>query len=470
MRCTRLSDVGFYRLALPGIDISVYAGLQTKFAGRLHDTRASQLRLQTTVRLRWFAVLGQLLAIGVIVGIYGFEVPLGPCLTLIALSAWLNVFLSITFSQRHRLGTLFGTVLLGYDILQLAALLYFTGGIENPFAVLLVAPVTVSAGTLPVRAVLFLGALTIVAATFLVNEHFPLPWYQGFRFELPRDYRHGFLAALVACAVFLALYTWRLTKESQQMAAALAATDLVLANEQRLHALDGLAAAAAHELGTPLSTIAVVSKELERELGGNERYAEDLALLRSQAQRCREILQKLTKRPDEQDPLHARLSIREFLEEAAAPYRAKAKAVVIAAKGAGTTEPIGQRLPGVIYGFGNLIENAVDFARSRVDIEAIWSAGDVTVTVADDGPGFPIELMDSLGEPYVTTRASEIPDENKRGGLGLGFFIARTLLERSGATVTLSNRPEPLTGAVVTIVWPRSAFEDSAAGRVPPFG
>lgn len=449
----------------------------TNFSSKVTDwlarSHASQLRLQTTVRLRWFAVLGQLLALGTVVGFYGFQVPLGPCLILIAMSAWLNVFLSITFSPRYRLGTVFATALLGYDILQLAALLYFTGGIENPFSLLLVAPVTVSAATLPIRAVGILGALTLAVAVFLINQHVPLPWYEGFRFELPRIYRYAMLAAIVSCAFFLTLYTWRLTKESQQMAAALAATDMVLANEQRLHALDGLAAAAAHELGTPLSTIAVITKELERELGGQERYAEDLALLRSQAQRCREILQKLTRNPNERDPLHASLSIREFIEEASAPYMASGIVIAITssplrdANEPGRIEPISERRPGLIYGFGNIIENAVDFAASRVDISAGWNAREVVVTVSDDGPGFPIELMDSLGEPYVTSRHAEVPQEGSRGGLGLGFFIARTLLERSGATVTLGNKVEPQTGAIVKITWPRAAFEKERDAAFP---
>lgn len=449
------------------------ASLSSKLMDWLTEPKSSQLRLQTTVRLRWFAVLGQLLAIGIVVGYYGFQVPLGPCLVIIAASAWLNVFLSISFSPRHRLGTVFATILLGYDILQLAALLYFTGGIENPFSLLLVAPVTVSAATLPMRAIGVLGTLTLAVAVFLIYEHVPLPWYEGFRFELPRIYRFAMLAAIISCALFLTLYTWRLTKESQQMAAALAATDMVLANEQRLHALDGLAAAAAHELGTPLSTIAVITKELERELGGQERYAEDLALLRSQAQRCREILQKLTRNPNEKDPLHASLSIREFIEEASAPYMTSGTLIAIAAAPLrdateqGRIEPIAERRPGLIYGFGNLIENAVDFANSRVEIAAGWNAREVTVTVSDDGPGFPIALMDSLGEPYVTSRGADVPDENRRGGLGLGFFIARTLLERSGATVTLGNQVEPLTGAIVKISWPRSVFEKERDASFP---
>jgi two-component system sensor histidine kinase RegB len=428
------------------------------------NERESQLRLQTSVRLRWIAVLGQLLAIGMTVGFYGFSMPVGACLAVIALSAWLNVYLSIKYPARLRLGTAMATTLLAYDVLQLAALLYLTGGIQNPFVALLMAPVTVSSATLPLRSTLMLGAIAFCAAAVLVTQYYPLPWFEGVRFELPRVYKIGVLAALVAATVFIALYTWRISKEARQMSAALAATDLVLASEQRLHALDGLAAAAAHELGTPLSTIVLVAKELQRELGGSK-YDEDLDLLRSQAQRCREILQKLTRSPDEQDPMHTTVSVEEILDEAAAPHRMSGKKIkitagaVMGAEGPGRAEPIGERRPGVIYGIGNILENAVDFAAATVSVDAKWSADQVIVTIADDGPGFPPELMDTIGEPYVSTRRLDERGDQGHSGLGLGFFIAKTLLERSGASVAFSNRPEPETGAVVQILWTRAGFE-----------
>lgn len=427
--------------------------------------RESQLRLHTSVRLRWVAILGQLAAVAVVTGLYGFAMPVGICLILIALSAWLNVYLSIRFPARYRLNTAFAASLLAYDTLQLSALLYLTGGIQNPFTLLLVAPVTVSAATQPLRTTVTLGAITLLAVCLLVTNYYPLPWIEGFRFELPRDYKLGILAAIISSMVFLAIYTWRISREARLMSAALTATDMVLASEQRLHALDGLAAAAAHELGTPLSTIVLVAKELERELGSDSRYVEDLTLLRSQAQRCREILQKLTKRPDEQDPMHASVSVREILDESVGPHKVSGKRVVVSAQpimgaeGEGRIEPVGERRPGVIYGLGNILENAVDFATSEVEVAARWSADEVTVTIADDGPGFPAEVMDTIGEPYVSTRRFNDKREKEHSGLGLGFFIAKTLLERSGACVSFSNRAEPRHGAVITVAWPRKAFE-----------
>jgi two-component system sensor histidine kinase RegB len=432
----------------------------------------SRLRLQTAVRLRWFGVLGQLVTVCFVYLVLDFAFPVGICLAFIALSAWLNVFLRIRYPARFRLGTALATSLLAYDILQLSALLYLTGGIENPFTFLLVAPVTVSAATLPPRNTIALGMLGAAATVLLASYHLPLPWYRGSSFDLPTLYNVGLLASVLSGMIFLALYAWRLAKESRQMADALAATEMVLAREQQLHALDGLAAAAAHELGTPLSTITLVAKELAREAPPGTQLADDLTLLQTQAARCREILKKLTRAPTEPDPLHARMSVTQLIEEAAGPYRGFNAELVVAASpeagsdGTATPEPIGERRPGAIHGLANLVENAVDFARSRVEITATWNAREVAITIADDGPGLPADVMDALGEPYVTTRPARPRGQTKDGepsGLGLGFFIAKTLLERSGATISLDNRERPQRGAIVKISWPREIFERKPA-------
>jgi two-component system sensor histidine kinase RegB len=440
----------------------------------------SRLRLQTAVRLRWFGVVGQLATISYVRFVLGFPFDIGICLALIALSAWLNVFLRMRYPARTRLSSVFATVLLAYDILQLAALLYLTGGIENPFVFLIVAPVTVSAATLPPRNTIGLGVLGAAATTLLVFFHRPLPWRPPGGFDLPLLYDLGALASVLAGMLFLALYAWRLAKESRQMADALAASEMVLAREQQLHALDGLAAAAAHELGTPLSTIAVVAKELARGAppngSGAGTFAEDLALLQSQAERCREILRKLTRGTQEPDPLLARVSVRELIEEAAAPYRgANTKIAISAAPEANgehaRSEPVGERRPGVIYGLGNLISNAVDFALTKVEIGATWSPREVAITITDDGPGISPLVLDALGEPYVTTRPARHSDRARDGepaGMGLGFFIAKTLLERSGATVSLENRVAPASGAIARVSWRRADFEAvEAAGHGP---
>lgn len=432
---------------------------------RLTGFGQEQVRLATIVRLRWVAVIGQLLAIGFVSLGLGFELPLAYCLSLVALSAWLNVFLLIQFPQRHRMSAPFAATLLIYDMLQLGGLIYFTGGIGNPFVMLMVAPCIVSAAILPAGFTVAVSAITIAVAYVLTYEYWPLPWYQGIRFELPLLYKVGILTAVGTGLMFLAFYVRRLAHESREMSTALTATELVLAREQKLHALDGLAAAAAHELGTPLSTIYLVAKELQKELGPDHPNAPDLALLQSQSDRCREILRKLTRKPSEQDPMHSAMSIGELMDEAAAPYRELGKVVTIKAEpAAGVTgedahEPVGARQPGLIYGLGNIIENAIDFARFSVNVSATWDSSKVVVEIVDDGPGFPPDLIDSLGDPYVTTRGPQSGKPNKEAsGLGLGFFIAKTLLERSGATLELENRSDEKSGAQVRLTWPRSAF------------
>jgi two-component system sensor histidine kinase RegB len=446
---------------------------------RARETSESRLRLQTAVRLRWFGVIGQLATVCYVYFWLGFDFNIGICLALIALTAWLNVYLRVRYPARTRLSTLYATALLAFDILQLAALLFLTGGIENPFVFLIVAPVTVSAATLPPRNTIALGLFAAAATCVLVFAYKPLPWFKPGGFELPLLYNAGVLSSVLAGMAFLAFYVWRLAKESRQMAEALAATEMVLAREQQLHALDGLAAAAAHELGTPLSTIAVVAKELARESAPGSNLAEDIALLQSQAERCREILAKLTRGPTEPDPLHARISLRELLEEAAAPYQGFNVQIDIsvAAMSNGDNsvggEPEGERRPGVVYGLANLVENAVDFARTRVDIAATWSSSEIVVTIGDDGPGIPALVLDALGEPYITTRPSRRTDhgaDEEPSGMGLGFFIAKTLLERSGGIVTLENRKQPNTGAVARVIWRREVFERRRVSVQLPVG
>ncbi|HEX2840934.1 ActS/PrrB/RegB family redox-sensitive histidine kinase [Hyphomicrobium sp.] len=447
--------------------------LSKTFEAKASFSGDSQLRLQTIVRLRWVGVIGQILALSAVYFWLGFDLPVGPCLIIIAVSAWVNVFLAIRYPARHRLSVNFATALLAYDIIQLASLLYLTGGIDNPFTMLIVAPVTVSAATLPLAYTIGLGTLALGCTALLAFYAMPLPWYLDPPLSHPILYKIGILLAVAASMPFLALYVWRLTQEGRQMSAALAATELVLSREQKLHALDGLAAAAAHELGTPLSTITLVTNELDRQMPKDSPHRDDILLLRSQAQRCREILQKLTRHPPDEDPLHASLTAKEMMHEAAAPYmegrtRIKIHAAPSAtAAGPDARQPMGLRQPGIIYGLGNIIENAADFAKNQVEITAEWDGQTVQMVIADDGPGFKPEVIDNIGEPYITTRSAGRKEKagGKVSGLGLGFFIAKTLLERSGARLHLENRTEPLHGAIVRIAWPRKAFEAPLASR-----
>ena len=438
------------------------------------EASESRLRLQTAVRLRWFGVIGQLLTVCFVYLVLGFPLPFGICLAFIALSAWLNVFLRIRYPARTRLSTALATCLLAYDILQLSGAALPDGRHREP--------VHVPAGGAGDRLRRHAAAVQHHRARparrgghacCWCSIRLPLPWYRRVPTSTCRcSTTSASLASVLSGMIFLALYAWRLAKEARQMADALAATEMVLAREQQLHALDGLAAAAAHELGTPLSTIAVVAKELARDAGQGSQFAEDIALLQSQAVRCREILRKLTRSPDRARSAACAHEHHAADRRGGRPLprlrrrdRHRRHRPSQGSDGAALPEPVGERRPGVIYGLGNLVENAVDFARDRVEIAARWSAREVVITIADDGQAYPADVMDALGEPYITTRPAPPRGQMRDGepsGLGLGFFIAKTLLERSGATVSLENRQLPATGRSSKVSWPREVFERQA--------
>ncbi|WP_243369308.1 ActS/PrrB/RegB family redox-sensitive histidine kinase [Microvirga solisilvae] len=424
------------------------------------------MRLDTLVRLRWLAVAGQATAVTAVRFGLGFPLPFELCFVVIAASVWTNLMLRIQYPASHRLGENAATALLGFDILQLAALLYLTGGLENPFAMLFLAPVLISATALTPERTLGLGLLAVGCATFLVLSHQPLPWFPGQSLSLPFLYVSGIWTAILLGTVFTGIYAWRVAEEARQLAQALAATELVLAREQHLSQLDGLAAAAAHELGTPLATIALVSKELAHALPKEGSVADDLRLLKEQVDRCRSILTKLTSMGEEdEEGFLENVSLSHLVEEIVEPQRAVGYDVRVRAHGEGP-EPMGRRNPGVVYGLSNILDNATDFTETQVIIEACWSPHEVFIEIRDDGPGYAPDILLRVGEPYVTTRSAAEraeADNDEGGGLGLGLFIAKTLIERSGAELTLTNAAPPATGAVARIVWPRHAFEKGAA-------
>ncbi len=426
-------------------------------ADLLHLPQRRNVRLHTLLRLRWLAIIGQTIAVLVVYYAIEFPLPIWACLAVIALSAWLNVALRMRFSLTQRLEPKRAAWLLAFDIAELAVLLFLTGGLENPFALLFLAPVLLSATALPPRITLILGIFAMVCATVLVFAHYPLPWDADNPLELPWIYLIGVWFSILLTIGFISVYTWQITEESRQIAEALAATELVLAREQHLSQLDGLAAAAAHELGTPLSTILVVIKELERALEPDSPHLDDVRLLREQSQRCRDILAKLTElstgEPFDRVPLSA------LIEEVVAPHRNFGIAIDVALAH-DPAPPTGARNPAILYGLGNLLENAVDFAHGRVEVTADWSDEDVAVAISDDGPGFAPEIMSRIGEPYVrSSKRRRMNTSSETIGLGLGFFIAKTLLERSGATVEFENRAFPDRGAVIRVRWLRSDFE-----------
>ena len=417
---------------------------------------ARRLKLDTLVRLRWLAVTGQCLAVAVVHLQLGYRLPFGACLAVIAVSAAINIWLRLRRPAAYRLDDDAATGVLAFDILQLAVLLYLTGGLQNPFAVLFLAPVLISAASLSPMRTTALGLLAALCATILARLHLKLPWSAADPLELPALYLFGIWVAILLGLAFTGVFAYRIAEESRQLGEALAATELVLAREQHLTQLDGLAAAAAHELGTPLATIRLVAREIDLQVAPDDPIAEDLKLLRAEVERCRLILSKLTSLGEDGPGFFSTMSLRHLIEEVAGPQRAFDIDIDVEAAGDGP-EPKCRRSPGLIYGLGNLVDNAADFASSRIVIRARWSADTVSVEIRDDGPGFAADVLLRIGEPYVTTRG---PGRDREGsGLGLGLFIAKTLIERSGGQLALWNAASPDRGAVARIVWPRPLFE-----------
>jgi two-component system sensor histidine kinase RegB len=410
------------------------------------------------VGLRWAAIGGQMLALLAARFLLGFEVPLLACLGVITLAVLFNLALVLALPPQRVLKQWEAALQLGFDILQLGLLLLLTGGVGNPFTVLLVVPVILGASSLEGRHPYVLTALAAAVVVLLAAMAETLPWLGGTPLILPPLYHWAAALAVIVGIVVASAYARRAAADSARMELALHAAETVLAREQRLSALGGLAAMAAHELGTPLATIAVVAKEMARECPPGE-LREDAELVSSQAQRCRDILRRLAETPETDDVVHARISLAQLLEEAAGPEEPDEEVrVEWSVIGPPDTDPPELvRHPEVGPALTSFIENAMDFAKSEVRLIGRFDDDFVAVEVQDDGPGFAPEIFAKLGEPYVTSRPSGENSPSGHLGMGLGFFIAKTLLERTGAEVGFRNARGG--GAVVSIRWPRSVIE-----------
>lgn len=427
---------------------------------------AGRVRLGTITLLRWLAVAGQLAAIVIVHFGLDYRLPLLPCLIAIAASVALNIVSVILWPQSRRLPDAETTLHIAFDQLQLAFLLYYTGGLENPFALLFIAPATIAASSLNLRNTLALGFFAFSLITLLAVFHHPLPWDGDAPFSMPQLYLAGLWIALVFGLGFTTIVSFRVASEATRMSAALAATQIVLAREEKLAALGSLAAAAAHELGTPLGTIAIVARELARDLPQEGAQAEDARLLIAEVERCRKILSEIAHHDeaDDEGPL-SRSPLAVLLDDLAQPFRGSAVDVRVEAEG--DDPPIVRRSPELRHALTSLIENACDFAQNEVAISASWDDRNIRIAIEDDGPGFAPGIMQRLGEPYVTSRPGRsAPRDEDLGpaephatheGMGLGFFIAKTLLARTGAALNYFNRTGG--GAAIHLVWPRGTID-----------
>jgi two-component system, sensor histidine kinase RegB len=414
--------------------------------------------LRTLVLIRWVAVVGQAVTVLAVHYGFGFAFSTVGALAAVAISAALNIVATLSHRSGVRLNDREAFNYLAYDTLQLGVLLFLTGGLQNPFAILMLAPVTVSATILSRSSVLGLSIVSVAVLSLLAVVHLPLPARPGMALEPLPLYVLGMWTALVSSTMFIAGYNWSVAEEARRMRDAFAATQLALAREQRVSAVGGLAAAAAHQLGSPLATIAVVTKELVRDLPADSPYAEDAALLLSQSERCRTILAELTRRRDGEDAAEfAPLPVSALVEAAGEPHSRAGIAVTYRTApgrdGAGRPceEPRVAPSPEIMHGLGNLLQNAVQFAGREVAVTTSWSEDQVAVDILDDGPGFAPQVLARIGEPYISGRGAEAQQH-----MGLGIFIARSLLERTGARLDFANLAEG--GAEVVVEWRASAF------------
>lgn len=441
------------------------------FSAHMNASQRDVFRLRTLIVLRWTAIFGQLTALAVAEWVLELQLPLGACLMAVGLLIIANIVSQIIFPASKRLGEAQALLMLCFDLLQLAALLMLTGGINNPFAVLLLVPVTISAAALTLRSTLLLGLVAAFAMTLMLRVSLPLVLMDGSILELPGLLQLGFWLSLLTGTGFLALYSRRVAEEMRAMSDALLAVQMALAREQKLTDLGGVVAAAAHELGTPLATIKLAATEMIADLKGQPDLAEDAALILSQADRCRDILWSMG-RSGKEDRLMMQAPLGEVLRLAAEPHLDRGKQVRITLApdpGAEDRQPVVQRRAEVIHGIRNLVQNAVDFARTQVWIDGSWSADRITLRVVDDGAGYPPQMLGRIGDPFLRGRRQ--PDPLLRPeyeGMGLGLFIAKTLLERTGAELTFANAADPFLdpaerpercGALVMVSWPRAEIE-----------
>ncbi len=450
------------------------------------EARFSWVRLRTLVMLRWLTVAGQTVALFIAATWLAIDIRVELTATVIGAAVVFNIIATVVFPENRRLSERAALLTLMFDLVQLALLLGLTGGLDNPFAVLLLIPVVMAATALNLRATVLLGLMAVGLISALLEYALPLKTTGGEVLKMQPLLAYGTWVALLTSVGFLAIYARRIMVEIFSMSQALAATQAALGREQRLTALGGVVAAAAHELGTPLATIKMVSTEMADELENQPELLEDITLIREQADRCRDILHEMG-RTGKDDTLLQIAPISALVQEAAEPHMDRGKQIISRINGRindgpGADHMLVARQSEIIHGLRNLIQNAVDFSDSKVWVDISWDKAHLRVHVGDDGPGYPAHLIGRIGDPFVRKRGYIDPARPGYEGMGLGLFIAKTLLERTGAQLTFANGsewpesrdtpPEKArpTGAIVEVVWDRTTLEVSMAQARAPLG
>ena len=407
-----------------------------------------QLDKKTLVILRWIAIIGQLLTINVVYFILNFDFPFVYCCIIIFFGIFTNLFLQFKV-KKNLLNNFSSTLYLVYDLIQLAVLVFFTGGITNPFVILLAIPAIVSSTFLSIRSTVNLSFITVISLLILTLYHFPLPSSGDLHFHVPEYYLYGVPIAAIIGLTFLCYFGARFGLETRKRTNALNKMELILAKEHELKIIGVQAAAAAHSLSTPLSTIKLVAKELEKEMGNNKKYSKDIKLLLSQSSRCGEILKKLSMVPLKRDDFFENVKLEYLLSEITSSFKEISNKNFSIKSKNNKYDPTVRRKAELTYGLRNFIGNASKFSKSLVEIKLESDNKITQIKVCDDGPGFPEDIKNFLGEPYIHSKNQAI---DSKSGLGLGTFIGKTLLERMKANVNFGKCPN-IKGAMVTIQW-----------------
>tara|TARA_B100002051_G_scaffold122700_1_gene116868 strand:+ start:243 stop:1523 length:1281 start_codon:yes stop_codon:yes gene_type:complete len=406
-----------------------------------------QLEKKTVVVLRWIALIGQLITIYIVNFFLKFELPLMYCTLTIFFGGLTNVFIQFNF-KRNYLNNLESTILLFYDVIQLSVIIYLTGGITNPFVLFLIVPGVVSSTLLNLSSTLFLSIMTVFSLILLTFNYLPLPNPGNLHFHVPDFYIFAITLALIIILFFLNYFGFRFGSEARKRGKALNKLEIILAKEQELESIGHQAAAAAHSLGTPLSTITVIAKELKKEIPNDSKYIEDINILTTQAKKCGEILKKISQRKIVEDEYISNITLQDLLDEIIRSFsEISDKKISLDLKNANQKIPI-QRSAEITYGLRNFIGNAVKYSKSKIDIILKIENKRIEIQIIDDGPGFPEDIFKLIGEPYIFSKSKKL---KSKSGLGLGTFIGKTLLERKKATVYFSNTET--SGASVNISW-----------------